>query len=109
MLNAYAVDDIVIIQHGGYTPINEPLSGTEIAIKGYAEWKTKLVRDIKGEEVTSTIQIYISKRRLDAELTDALSHEDRVKSINGVEIDRAIITVHAPKHFSMPHYEIYLA
>jgi hypothetical protein len=109
MLNAYSVDDIIITQSGGYDEWNEPLPEVEIEIKGYAEWKTRLVRNVSGEEVTSTIKLYIHKRNLDDKLTQALTHEDRVKSINGSEIDRAIITVHEPKAFSNPHYEVYLA
>jgi len=109
MLDVYSVDDIVIVQQGGYDEWNEPLSGAQIEIKGYVEWKTKLVIDINGERVTSTIQIYIKKRKLDDLLSSALTHEDMVKSINGVDIDRAIIAVHQPKAFSKSHYEIYLA
>lgn len=109
MLDAYSVDDIVIIQQGGYDEWNEPKSGSQIEIKGYVEWKTKLVIDANGEKVASSIQIYIKKRRLDKLLVSTLTHEDMVRSINGVVIDRAIITVAQPKAFSAPHYEIYLA
>ena len=109
MLDAYSVDDIVIVQHGGYDAYNEPLSGTEIAIKGYVDWKTRLAINIEGEKVNSTIQIYIKKRRLDLLLATPLTHEDMVKSINGVVVDRAIITVGQPKALSAPHYEVFLA
>lgn len=109
MLDVYSVDDIVIVQQGGYDQWNEPLSGSQIEIKGYVEWKTKLVINTNGEKVVSNIQIYIKKRKLDKLLVSTLSHEDIVKSINGVDIDRAIITVAQPKAFSAPHYEIYLA
>ncbi len=109
MLRAYSVDDIIIMQSGGYDEWNNPVEATEIEIKGYAEWKTNLVRNIKGEEVTSTIKLYIRKKDLDLLLAKALSHEDRVKSINGNEINKSIINIHQPKAFSNPHYEIYLA
>ena len=109
MLNAYSVDEIVIIQSQGHDDWGEPSPEVEVSIRGYAEWKTRLVRNLAGEEVTSTIKLYISKRRLDKLLTQALSHEDRIKSINGDEINRAIITIHQPKAFSSPHYEVFLA
>jgi hypothetical protein len=111
MLNGYSVDDIEIGKYIGEDEWNEPLSGSGsvVEIRGYVEWKTKLVRNIKGEEVVSTIQIYIEKRRLDLRLGRALVHEDRVKSINGDDIDRAIMAIQQPKAFSRPHYEIDLA
>lgn len=108
MLNVYSVDEIVITQAAGYDEWNEPLPDREITIRGYAEWKTKLIRNIKGEQVASMITIYISKRRLDNLLARSLSHEDRIKSINGNDIDRAIINISQPKAFSNPDYEIYL-
>jgi hypothetical protein len=109
MLNAYSVDDIIIIQSGGYDEWNNPLEEIEISIKGYAEWKTSLVRNIKGEQVASSIKLTIRKKALDTVLTKELSHEDRIKSINEIEIDKPIINIHQPKAFSNPHYEIYLA
>jgi hypothetical protein len=109
MLDAYSVDDIVISQHGSYDEWNEPVSGSEVEVRGYVEWKTRLTININGEQVVSTIQIYIKKRILDDLLLRPLTHEDSVKSINGADINRAIITVHQPKAFSSPHYEVYLA
>lgn len=109
MLNAYSVDEIVITQNVSKDDWREPLSAYSISIMGYVNYKTVLIRNIKGEQVTSQIQIYISKHRLDDLLTQALTHEDRIYSINGIVIDKAIMKIDTPKHFSMPHYEIYLA
>lgn len=103
------VDEIIITQSTGVDEWGEPLPEVDVNIKGYVEWKTRLVWDINGEEVVSTVAIYIKKRTLDNVLARTLSHEDRVKSINGDEIDRAIINIHQPKAFSNPHYEIQLA
>ena len=109
MIDSYSVDDLVITQSNGFDVWGEPLSGTTIEIKGYAVWKTWLVRDLAGEEVVSSVMIYINKRRLDALLGRVLSHEDRIESINGISIDRSIIAIQTPKAFSNPHYEVYLS
>jgi len=109
MLNAYSVDVLVITQSQDHDDWGEPLPELSVNVRGYVEWKTRLVRNLAGEEVTSTIKISISKRRLDAMLARPLSHEDRINSINGAAIDRAILAIHQPKAFSMPHYEVYLA
>ena len=109
MIDSYSVYDLVITQSNGFDVWGEPLSGTPVEIKGYAVWKTHLVRDLAGEEVVSSVMIYINKRRLDALLGRVLTHEERIESINGVSIDRSIIAIHTPKEFSNPHYEVDLS
>ena len=110
MINAYCVDDLVISRWNGNNEWNEPLSGTEVCIKGYVEWKTRLVRNLQGEEVVSTVTILIPKK-LDrpAYLGRALSHEDRIIEVNGEAFNRAIIDISKPKDFSNWHYEVALA
>lgn len=115
MINAYCVDEITIWLSGGNDSWGEPLSGTLIDVKGYVEWKTRLIRNWKGEEVVSTIRVLLPKR-LDrpAWLGRALTHEDKIQ-IGGESFERAIIDVRTPKDFAKntslfgPHYEIYLA
>jgi len=109
MIDAYAVDDLVITQFISNDVWGEPCSGTTVEIKGYAVWGTHLTRNLAGEEVVSSVMLYINKRRLDALLGRVLSHEDRIESINGVSIDRSIIAIHTPKAFSNPHYEVDLS
>ena len=105
--NAYCVDEITILKWTGYDEWNEPLSGETITVKGYVEWKTRLVRDIKGEERVSTVMIYLPKK-IDKLLGRPLSHEDRL--IVGEEsIERSIISISQPKAFSRPHYEVNLS
>jgi hypothetical protein len=100
------VDRIVIIKWNGYDTRNEPFPKTNVTTRGYVEWKTNLVRDLKGENVTAPIHVYLHMRKTDAALGRALCHEDRV-IVDGLE--RPIIAIHEPKSFSCPHYEVYLA
>jgi hypothetical protein len=105
--NAYCVDTIIILKWNGYDEWNEPLSGNIIEVKGYVEYKTRLVRDIKGEERASSVMVYLPKK-IDKTVGRPLSHEDRL--IVGEEsIERSIISIQQPKAFSRPHYEVYLA
>jgi len=109
MLDAYCVDAIAILRWEGNDSWGEPASGTEIAVRGYVEWKTRLVRNARGEEVASTVMVYLpSKIDGAAYLGRKLSHEDRIW-IGGESFDRAIIDIRKPKDFSHPHYEVYLA
>jgi hypothetical protein len=119
MMNAYCVDIIVINKHGGNDSWGDPTSGETVYIKGYVEWKTRLVRNQKGEEVTSTVMVYLPKRGVWNALGRRLSYEDRISiDAGGVDVygdvpdnslDRAIISIQQPKDFSHPHYEVYLA
>ncbi len=99
MIRAYCVDDITILRWQGDDDWNEPLAALEIDVKGYVDWKTRLIRDINGEEVVSRGSVYIL---YDGDLT----HQDRLK-INGVEY--SIITVRYVKDFSDVAQEVFLA
>ena len=109
MINAYMVDPITIIKWNGEDTWGEPLSGSMIEIKGYVEYKTKLVRNIHGEEVVSSVTVMLPKK-IDgiSYLGRVLCHEDRIQ-INTESFNRAIIAIHTPKAFSNPHYEVSLA
>lgn len=106
MINAYLRDSVVVIKWNGNDQWGEPLPATNIATKGYVEWKTTLVRDLKGEEVASPIKVYLHMRKTDAALGRALRHEDRI-IVDGKEC--SVIAIGEPKAFSHPHYEVYLA
>ena len=109
MINAYMVVPLTIIMWNGNDDWGEPLSGTMVEVKGYIEWKTRLVRNVRGEEVVSNVTVMLPKK-IDrvAYLGRALCHEDRIQ-IDSESFNRAIIAIHTPKAFSGPHYEIYLA
>lgn len=112
MIDAYCVDQVTIIADEGRDEWGEPLARTSHPVRGYIEWKTRLVRNIKGEEVAapsgifSPVRVYINLRKLDKALGRVLTHEDRVL-IGGRE--RAILAISEPKAFSGSHYEIDLA
>ena len=119
MINSYCVDEITVLKWEGTDSWGEPESGSSVELKGYVEWKTRLVRDRKGEEVVSSVTVYLPKRKTDAALGRPLLHEDsimiNVSSIpaatygNIAIAGRAIIDIRMPKDFSRPHYEVYLA
>ena len=108
MINAYCVDEVTILQWNGNDSWNEPESSTVVTVRGYVDWKTRLVRDTKGEEVRSSVMVYLDKRKTDTALGRALLHEDRL-IVGDVPMDRAIIEIRQPKDFSRPHYEVFLA
>ncbi len=110
MINAYCKDPITILKWEGNDSWGNPVSGpTAVEVKGYVEFKTRLVRDTKGEERVSDVTVLLPRKIERASLLGRkLSHEDRIQ-LDGESFDRAIIEIRKPKDFSHPHYEVYLA
>lgn len=107
MSGAYDTDEIIIIQKGGFDSWNEPIAAPDIKVKGKIEYKTKLVRDLKGEEVISSAQIYLPES-IDIALQRDLTHTDKLK-FDGVK--HSIINMSKPKAFSnyfVFKYEVYV-
>lgn len=107
MIDAYCVDEITVLKWEGNDSWGEPESGTEYDFKSRVDWRTRLIRDIRGEERVSEVMVMMPKK-IDRILGRALRHEDRIQ-IGGESFDRAILLIMTPKDFSKPHYEIYLA
>lgn len=109
MLGAYSVDSITIKKWNGNDQWGEPLSKTNIAITGYVEFKNRLVRNAKGEEVLSEAMAYLGSCVEGAAfLGRKISLEDKV-ILPGESVERAIIDIRRPKAFTNWHVEIYLA
>lgn len=105
---AYMTDDITIIKYGGEDSWNEPLATTEIDVKGKIEYKTRLVRNVAGEEVVSSAKILLPEK-IDAVMYRDLMHEDVLK-FDGIK--HAIIAIGKPKAFSSTFifkYEVFVA
>ena len=116
MMNAYAVDEITIVQWNGNDSWGDPESGTMVTVKGYVEWKTRLITSPRGETIStakpsviSPVTVYLpAKIERAAYLGRGLLHEDRI-ILDGEDFDRAIIEIRKPKDFSHHHYEVSLA
>ena len=108
MINAYMVDDIIILTKEAVDSWGDPTSGEIISLKGYVVWGTKLIRNLAGEEVVMTCMVYLHKDQTEDALGRALSHEDRI-FIEGEDHDRSILRIDQPKAFSGPHYLVYLS
>jgi len=109
MINAYCNDKLTISKWNGDAAWGEPAARTDIAVKGYIEYKRHLVRNSRGEEVTSSVMIYLPLSIESATfLNRALALEDRIK-LDSDTFDRAVIEIRRPKDFSRRHIEVYLA
>jgi hypothetical protein len=71
-----------------------------VALMGRVDWKTRLVRDLKGEQVVSMGLVTLP--RSVAEVT----HEDRI-IVDGIE--HAIIVIQKMADFEFSHWELYTA
>lgn len=95
-MSAYMVDDITIVKSGGYDSWKEPLASSDVDVKGKWEYKTVLVKDIKGEDVVSSAMVLFPEN-IDVELSRELTHEDMLKFDS---VEHAIIRIETPKAFS---------
>ena len=83
MIEAYCVDDMTILRYNGEDDQRTELPRTEIAVKGYYKRKTKMFRNLAGDEVLATGFIGIVYSAL-------LSERDRIK-FNSIEYEIVII------------------
>lgn len=106
MISAYMVDDIIIVRDGGYDSWQEPLASTNIDTKGKIDYKTRMIRNLEGEQVVSSAMICLHEVNTVGLMGRELTHEDSL-IFDGVE--HAILTINKPKAFSNPHYEVFVA
>lgn len=97
MLNAYMTDSVKLHRAASYDKYNQPLPDAEIVLPARVDIGTKLVKDIKGENVYSSMSVILASR--------AISHEDFIE-YNGVEY--AIISIGKPRDFSWGFLEVFL-
>jgi len=93
MIKAYLTDTI-IIKTITYDKWGEGSEETE-TIKGRIEYKTKMVRNEKGEQVVSSARVMLESR--------TLGHKDK---INFDSTDHAILNIAKIKDFNNQHIEV---
>lgn len=97
MIGAYMMDTIILHRSNGNDKYGEPIADTEITIKGRVNIGTALVKDIKGENVYSSMSVLIK--------TQTITHEDFVQ-FDGHEY--AIVSIKKPRDFSWGYLEVFL-
>lgn len=115
-MTAYMVDDVTIVKYNGVDVNNEPVATTDVDVKGKIEYKTRLLSDIKGQEVTAGSEgrarssaSVLFPESIDVALGRELRHEDRLK-FNSIE--HAVLLIDRPKAFTsyfVYKYEIWVA
>ena len=97
MINSYLTDDLwtVISPVPPYDKYNKPNAPTVTAVKGFIEWKSTLVRNLSGEEVTSQASVLLN-------LDPDLGHPDKLRVTDphtGDNIDWSIIAIKPAKGY----------
>jgi hypothetical protein len=82
LINAYLTDDIIIKTvtygtWGGVTTVSTTL-------KGRFEYKTRLIRDLQGEQVVSSARVYLPIRSISHK--DKIVYESKEYSILNIEV-----------------------
>ena len=88
MLDAYLTDTVVLVRRTGTVTWGNR-SETETSVKARVEWKNRMVRDFKGEQVVSSASVLLKSQTLNA--------GDRIKID---DIERPILSIGKPKSFA---------
>ena len=97
MLKAYSVDEVIILKFVDLDEWNEPEDADSETIEGYVTWKTRLVRNVDGEQVVSSGDFLTG-----IDLT--IDHRDKLQ-INSVKYP--IIKIERGKDFSNVWTRVY--
>ncbi len=106
MINVYLTDDLWTVKAPD-PPLDEynvPNAPIVKAIKGLIQWKTKLIMNLEGEEVTSNGNVLL---KVDTDL----GHNDQLRiydSSRGKNIDHPIIIILPAKGFFTAGIYVYL-
>jgi len=107
MINSISIHPVIIVKWNGNDEWGEPRPPTNVGLRGYIEWRTVTVRDLKGEDVGSSVNVRMPIRRTDIALGRTLGHNDRLV-VDGME--RAIIAIAEPAALRLPRiYHVFLA
>ncbi len=109
MINAYLTDDLWTVKAPvpPYNEYNEPKDPIVKAVKGLIQWKTKLIMNLEGEEVTSNGNVLL---KVDTDLghEDQLRIFDPARGESGENIDHPIIIILPAKGFFTAGIYVYL-
>lgn len=72
MINAYLVDPITVVRHGGFDKYNDPLPTIDEPTIGYVEWGSRVVNNIAGEQELAVARILMK-------YDPTLNHEDKIE------------------------------
>lgn len=97
MINSYLVDSLSTVKAPvpPYDKYNKPNAPIVVAVKGFIEWKSTLVKNVAGEEVTSQASILL---KVDSDL----GHQDKLRILDptsGNDIDWPIIMIKPAKGY----------
>ena len=97
MLNAYMTDSVTLHRATTSDKYGQPLPDAEVVLRARVEIGTKLVKDIKGENVYASMSVILK--------TQAIGHEDFIE-YGGIEY--AIVSIAKPRDFSWGYMEVFL-
>lgn len=100
MIDLYLTKNAITLKtSGGTDTFNEPLPTTDTAVDARVIWKTRMVRDVHGEQVVSSAEVWIKNR------TPFPTHADKV-ALDGV--DRDILAVSKSDDFNAVFLKVFL-
>lgn len=101
MINAYLTDTVIRHIARIIDEWNEPGgAATTEEIKAHVVYKTKMIYNENGEEVSSPIQLLIKPDQ-------SIQHKDRIQ-LDGESFTHPIINIFKRRHLSIEYQEIYL-
>lgn len=98
MINAYLKDTTTIVRHGALDRYGTESGTAEETVRCFIQWKTKLLRNVKGEEVLSAGVVWLA-------YDPTLTHEDRIKVLG---IEHSIIAIELLRDFKVRAMKVYI-
>lgn len=97
MFNVY-MQDHIILKRGTYNQWGTLTNTSNVAVKGRFNFKTKLVRNLQGEQVVATAEVMIPNIPVE--------HKDRIVYKN---IEYSIINITTERNFSEKYVKLYIS